>query len=910
MSHQHLYSRVPARVSLFNKRDGFDTFALSAGLDPRFVLGELSCMYADKLSIHDPARIRRGEIPVIYSQAPLPGGVIAQTAISYIPTDFTGERSSYFAHTLILNEGERASVLNNAAADCFNKKAFFTDISRFNITSPVAGPNPACGELGYIPAPLSDHKATVAKYAPEMVKSFIYSLLCTTCQPSKDLLFRLPVNDSAASDEALALISAVMSLLPYGLRERLSFVTLVNRAKAYPGFKVKCIGSEFSEMDEKSAVLYDFAAGRIIGSVDGYEKNAQLASFLYSLFEYKKIRDAFLPFVWGITEKYQLDLNVNTLREIVFLFWQCSGFYVESSIVADDEAVCNLMDVYGKYRDGLREEHRVRAYRPLARYADRHIAIPDGVLARLSTLYPDECPAARAVALDVMLKLIHVDLMRDTLFCFISRYYDSEIDGVKAVICANLASVFYGGFLQSQILAFFDAHFRGESTETRDIILDKMLLSVRTPEIQRQILVMLDRHYASLTPEQKMRVCSTCLEMLPECDTLSALCVSLINRRVGKENNEISAFMYERLSDLLAYCLSHGDGRLMTIFVENPGFCEEVAIRLVLSRGIGAEILVSLLAAMPAHKRCDKIVRAYKMLGDIPVRAYIDLLLRFTALPVVVAPSGLKELLRADRIASLTLPADITPVLRERIIYPVIPYVFADAFKEEYGESGLTDLEKYAESNPVLKSLPQYALITTYHELISKCAIGDTESAFKLAERLPESAEIRANIGEYIKAYAYDPDGDDDQAVCTYRLVINYLTGGKLGFDRLYSRYQRRFEDSFEEEGIAGSAIAKGLNADRRGAASAMELILACADGICDASDKLCAVAVAPESGLRRAISDFITIYGFGAGIFLKNRTKDFCTEIEDMVAELIDERNASITSVGDAVDLLLRRKN
>ena len=89
-----------------------------------------------------------------------------------------------------------------------------------------------------------------------------------------------------------------------------------------------------------------------------------------------------------------------------------------------------------------------------------------------------------------------------------------------------------------------------------------------------------------------------------------------------------------------------------------------------------------------------------------------------------------------------------------------------------------------------------------------------------------------------------------------------------------------------------------------------MELILTCADGICDASDRLCAVVVAPESGLRRAMSDFITIYGFGAGIFLKNHTKDYCTDIEDMVAELIEERNASITSVGDAVDLILRRKN
>ena len=32
--------------------------------------------------------------------------------------------------------------------------------------------------------------------------------------------------------------------------------------------------------------------------------------------------------------------------------------------------------------------------------------------------------------------------------------------------------------------------------------------------------------------------------------------------------------------------------------------------------------------------------------------------------------------------------------------------------------------------------------------------------------------------------------------------------------------------------------------------------------------------------------------------------------EIEDMADELISERNASINSVGDAVDLILRRKS
>ena len=150
MSYQHLYSRVPARVSLYNKRDGFDTFAHSSELDAAFIRGELSAAYAEKLNIHDPLRVRRGEIPVVYSQMPLSSGRVAHTAISYNPVDFTGERSAYFAHTLVLTEGEMASVLNNPETDCFNPAGFFTDISRFNITSQGAAPNPTCPQFNIL----------------------------------------------------------------------------------------------------------------------------------------------------------------------------------------------------------------------------------------------------------------------------------------------------------------------------------------------------------------------------------------------------------------------------------------------------------------------------------------------------------------------------------------------------------------------------------------------------------------------------------------------------------------------------------------------------------------------------------------------------------------------------------------
>ncbi len=906
MSYQHLYSRVPARVSLFNKRDGFDTFAHSSELSPSLILGELSLVYLNRLDIYDPLRIRRGELSPVYSQIRLPSGMMAQTAVSYAPVDFTGERSAYFAHTLVLTEEEMTSVLGNPLADCFNPGSFYKDISRFNITSRLAAPNPAFPKMDYIIKSLSDHRATVGKYDGEMVKGLIYAILCSICGGNRSVFFRLPCSDKDASAEALSLLNAIMSVLPYTLREEFSFVSYVSRVNDYPYFKIKCLDSSVQSVPSEAGAFYDFANNTVSGAPDGYENNASLVSFLYSLFEYPKIREQFLPFVSRITEKYGIrTIDIDTLRDIVFLFWQCSGFYVEQTVVPDDDSLCNLMDVYARFREGLLVEHRVRVYRPLNKYTDTHTAIPDSVFSRLSRLYPEERVEAKAVALDVLLRLIHVDLMRDSLFCFITRYYDGETDAVKAVINEDLSRVFYGGFLQPQIIAFFDAHFRAEPVATRDIVLEKLLLSIRTPEIQAHIVTFLDRHYPAFNSTQKMKVCTTCLEMVPECDMLSTLLVSLINRRIGREKGDITELMANNLTLILAQHLARGDGRLAAIFTQHSGFCEDITFRYALESGVGIEILVSILAGMPAHIRGDKLLKAYKATSHLSPVGYLDFLLRFTAAPVVVAPSGLRDLLRLDKMASAALPADVAKAFRERIIYPVIAYVFADVFKADYGKDGLSELLDYAEKNPLIKGHPQYMLIVDYLELVRKCELGETEGAFKIASRMPDFGDVRGNIGRYIKSYNLDLENQDEETSCTYQLIASYLTDGSFDFDLLYDYYQREFEDSFEDE----SGFAKGFMADRKGAASAISLILGCATDICNASQTLATLVRHDDSGLREAVTEFVNLYGLGAGGVLKKHLRDSDPDIEEICDEVITERNKSIKSVGDAVDLIFKRK-
>ena len=67
MAEQHFYSRVPAKVSMYNKYDSFDTFAHSAGLTREFVERDLALVYADKLSKNEVALVpsdSKAEVPI------------------------------------------------------------------------------------------------------------------------------------------------------------------------------------------------------------------------------------------------------------------------------------------------------------------------------------------------------------------------------------------------------------------------------------------------------------------------------------------------------------------------------------------------------------------------------------------------------------------------------------------------------------------------------------------------------------------------------------------------------------------------------------------------------------------------------------------------------------------------------
>lgn len=890
MAYQHFYSRVPARISLYNKIDGFDTFAHSAELEREFILGELYPIYADKLDKNNPVKIRQREIPTVYTQTMLPSGRTVQSALSYMPLDYTRERSAYMVHSLVLTDDERRTLFANPKAAFFNPEMFLTDISSFNITAPSAAPNPTLAPRAYIPRALSTLTRATARYNPEMLARLLFATVSALCGKGKDIYIRLPFDDKRVSIEALELISALMNVLPYNLRELLSFVTYVSDYNYYPGFRLKCISADCPAPPISKGVFFDFTASTISGMNSDIEMHRPLVSFLYSLFDNPTVRDAFHIYVARILSTYEdKTLNLTTLNELVFLFWQCSGFYVEESVLPSDALVYDFLSIYEKYRDALTDDYRKQAYKCLARYSKAHTQIPPAIFEKLEQLYPDDSVPAKRTALEVVLHIIHTDLMRDKLFAFIKKNYSTETPEVKAIINEDLTRVFYGGFLQSEILNFFDSNFDSEPEKTQNVILHKLLLSIRTPMVQESIVSFLDDHYDRLGWEQKVRVYATAMEMIPECDRLSSMLIWLINRHIKKEREELSKTVSAKITEYLAEDYKREMHLLLPLLVYAPGFLDDVVINLVMSHWKDSVVNYEysrLLDARSSYQKAKKLMYIYKLIPDINGEAFIRLILGCQT-TLLDTEATLYDFVSLEKELKAALPEELYAMICERVLYPAVIYSFYDVFKVKYGKDGIDRLMEYVRGKKYLTDSEQYAAVLRYTELTKHAEAEDATSVFTCLEALPLNGQTRIDISDHIRMCSLNRNTQTPKTAMIYELCINYLKTGSHRFDLVYQQYKNSVCASLTEGDETSLSPEK---AERISAAASIELVLECAIEMCNVSETYVDMVCDDASGFQKAIKSFILLYGVGVGKFLTQRMESapFC--LCDLVNELVRE--------------------
>lgn len=794
MAKQHFYSRVPAKVSMYNRSDGFDTFAHSEGLEREFIERELSSVYENKLWKNDTEAVRKGEMPVVYSQCRLRSGRVSQTSISYLSLDYTGERSSYLSHTLILSDDERMKLFYNKDNAMFNPDMFVTDISDFDFVSSNASPDDTYPEKKYITRPLADSAALIRKYGVEPIKGFIYAVLSVLCAKGKNIYFKLPCSDAEASAAALELMCSIITVIPYHLRDGLSFVTYVTDPAQYPTAKVKCLSEHCQEVHSSKGVFFDFHTGLISGLPADAVVEQTPVSFFLSLLDNKAIRDEFLAFTDNVVKIIpNLEkMNLKTLSDLVFLFLGTCGLFPSQTVLPNDTKIYDFFCVYEKYRKALNEEYRRTAYKCLERYPLRHEAIPKNIFAKLQKLYPGEVHSAKRYAMNIVLDLIHTDIMRDKLFSFIRSNYNGEDASIKAVINADLCRVYYGGFLQTQILSFFFEHFDTEPEETQNLIFDKLLLTVRTDSVQSKILTFLDEHYDTLSLHQKQRLYEMMFEMLPEGDNLSRLLVALFNKTAEKEDEETKKRLRSGLTKLLQSDSKRKEPRLLPLFYTCGGLCEETLLGLIFGEWYKRKIFddyIQLLSSLTVQEKTKKIAHIVEQIS------FSDCLLVQKVVSCIAVlfserkGDTLYDYLESAQIAETRITSrncEIGSAVCKAISIAVDRRLY-DVFDIRLHSNGMPLLEKYVEKNKNVFTSEKYKVILLFKELVDSIELSKRKTAFHCLSLLPQDVALRFTMSEYLKGILSEGRWQDVGQTVLCWICMNFLRTGKPLSATLYS---------------------------------------------------------------------------------------------------------------------------
>lgn len=580
MAYQHFYSRVPARLSMYEKTDCFDTFAKSRDIDQKFIIDNLLPFCNIKLSAIELTQIRDGKFTTAYAQYFSKNGEkLIHSTISYIPIDYTGVRSSYMVHSLIFSDEEQNKIVSSTRNALFNSKLFCTNIDTFDITNHDGKPIENMSELLCSGEKADQLEDIVTKYEPEIIKRLIYAVLQSCTTKGKMVYITMEEPLETLSEAALNFMNSFVQIMPFSVRNKISFISFLCDQNRYNNIiKIKFIPSCYMNSTQNKALQFNL--NKMIDSglrEEEYMLRNEEIEFMYSLFENKNLREKFLYFYDYLVEKNPKfnNFDLKEFANIILLFKQSCGEFLEKEVLPTDKEVYNIICVYEMYREYMKEKDRCEVLKCLQRYATSRIPIPQNIFSKVTKLYQTEISKCKTTVMTIILELILTDAMRDKLFNFIKVNYSKELPRNRSMICEELSKVFYGKFLQAQILNLFNHYYDTEVLQTKNLILEKLLLSIRTQDIQDKVLEFFSEHYDAFSFQQRDMIYNTFYEMLREDDVLSRKIIAFIDLHYEKD---LDSYKNKIDNNIVSLCENDEKKKtrfLLNAILDNKGILEK-----------------------------------------------------------------------------------------------------------------------------------------------------------------------------------------------------------------------------------------------------------------------------------------------------------------------------------------------
>ncbi len=897
MAKQHFYSRVPARMSLFNRMDGYDTFAYSSNIKREFIENDLAKVYSNAPTKSDSELISKGELPPFYSQfVSKETNELVQSAFSYITSDYTGERSSYLVHSLILSDKEKEEHLFSFDNLPFNKASLKTDLKDFNLTSIDTEPYRDYKEIN-VPAKKAGEIGDIAdKYDTGMLKRLIYALLGVSCGKTKALFLSLHGNLKTFSSDSLDFINRITLIFPYHLRSEMSFVTYVPDATKFTSFKIRCIPDNYPPIPTAKGVTIKLDAKDFDGlSDDNVAANGIVVDFFYNLIKNDKIRKDFIEFcdyAVNNNESFRKP-SFKNITELVMLFRVLSGYFEEKNVLPNDDRVYDFISIYDKYKDSILDKYRDNSTQCLLRYSESQIAIPKNVFSKISNTYLTETAISKATVMKVCLNLIHTDAMRDKLFNFIKANYAFESKETQKEITDSLARVYYGGFLQSNILNFFSEIFENEPEDCRENILEKLLLTIRTPNIQNSVLEFIKRFYPIFTESEKNKFYKTFYEMLPDGDNLTkALCGIVDTFAEDERKSELT----KNIVKVINLAKSDNNDKLISAFVSECGFCESVAIKEILNENSSensVEAFINAINKKEPIKRIDTICEIFDVLPDLSDNIKDKLYGKMADSFVVTPKNSVFEFVSAYDKLELLINKNDSEFIRKiqnGVLIPAIENTFATAFDFKRFPDGLVQISELAKTRDYLSNCKQYKNVKLYFDIKNAIINGDGSAAFSTAINLSES-NCKVGASVILSKELSDIDKTDENLLI-FGSIINFLKTGDIVFSESSNDLKERISERLRSNDQSIDFEKVLADADFETAFSVIK-----AGSICyssDITDNVKNEIANPDSDIARFIATFINKYDKKGKKYLLLKLQDYDCDVKykDFILNALNKKS------------------
>lgn len=842
MARQQFYTRVPFKVSMFNRSDSYDTFACSEGLDREFIEKELAMVCENKLTLEEAALIRKNELQPAYCQYTAKDNILVQSCTSYFEKDYTGERSTYLVHNIIFEPQETESLFYIQNRGVINPEMFVKDLDRFNITDPSAKPQKKYPLLDYAPITAEPTSWLTETFDAATLQRFIYAAISTVCGNVKSLFFVLPNNEQ--SQTVIRFFNTFFQIIPYYMRPFMSFATRINDISKFQNVKLKCLPDVVSVPPAKGAFL-NMKTKAYTGLKDeDIAANRLIVEFFYTLVLNDEIRREFLLFSDHAVKSVPAlaALNLKALGNLIFLFKSSSGMFDENAVLPTDEKLIDFYTIYEKNSAALSHEYRMNAAKSLQRYPRTHTAIPPKLFTKICKIYPKEIPGVKHIILSVFLELIHTDIMRDKLFTFIKNNYDSEDEETKVVIIDNLCRVFYGGFLQSQILAFFQQIFPNESDDTQNAIIDKLLLAIRNKEVKVQIVSFIKDNFDSFSFDIKKKFYDSTFEHLPDGDELAGELIDIVNVHIVEESEEEQKEYSDKLLELIDSEQSHRKHPLLRLIATKTGYCSEVVMRSIFTESIGkkpANEALECFCSGTYLELCERLKALWKTVPGISQENSEKMISVIeTELQTNPKKPDLKSALAAAKLIDSFEPetsseneeekpddqefnendAEETAdeeapakekttedvffeMFCERVLTPVISENAADVFRYADGDQLMEIAVEYADKHQSVHSSEKFSMLTKY-AAIRKNAVTNHPTRFTVqCESLTDNPLMRKSISAYMKKDLLASGAVSNRSMkYVVEAFVNYFKDGNFGLSQIYDANRQPPEDVPPEE--------------------------------------------------------------------------------------------------------------